>query len=250
MEPVAQSLEVQYYGHMRPHVTALTWNGAQVTVIRKKIKHIYLKVSPNTGAITVSGPLHAPNSHILSILEKHEEKLQLIADKLRSRKDTSVITLNEGAKLLLGGSSYTLTYVKPVLHGIIDREHGTITLPPVPYAHNALEQIYMGVLSDWCGQLASKYTNKLGVKLQKIQLRMMKSRWGSCTSSTGRISLNLDLARYDKRYFTYVLVHELAHIRIANHSPDFYRLVETVIPDWKAVRKEMREFRIPEYRDS
>ena len=64
-----------------------------------------------------------------------------------------------------------------------------------------------------------------------IELRTMSKRWGSCTPN-GKIFLNPLLISATKDCIDYVIVHELCHLRFPNHSPSFYRLLTSIMPDW------------------
>ncbi len=73
---------------------------------------------------------------------------------------------------------------------------------------------------------------KQGTPRPDIQIRKMKSRWGSL-SAKGRLTLNTDLVRAPKECIDYVVTHELCHLKHHNHSPAFYELLEKSMPDWK-----------------
>lgn len=75
-----------------------------------------------------------------------------------------------------------------------------------------------------------------------LTIRKMKSRWGVCNVKTKRITLNLELIKMDIKYLDYVIVHELSHLVYANHQKDFWSLVFKVIPNYKEIRKEMKEY--------
>ncbi|MCH7574678.1 MAG: M48 family metallopeptidase [Candidatus Marinimicrobia bacterium] len=72
----------------------------------------------------------------------------------------------------------------------------------------------------------------------ELTLRTMKTRWGSC-SPRGRITLNTHLIRLPKRCIDYVITHELCHLKQPNHGEGFYRLLNSVMPDWRDRREKL-----------
>ncbi len=79
----------------------------------------------------------------------------------------------------------------------------------------------------------------LGAPLPPLRIRTMKTCWGSC-SSKGKITLNLHLVQLPVPLIDYVILHELCHLIQMNHSPRFWALMDSVLPDWKARRKELK----------
>lgn len=75
-----------------------------------------------------------------------------------------------------------------------------------------------------------------------VRLRQVTSRWGSCDKRRGIIMLSVKLLLLDQELFDYVAVHELAHLRHADHSDVFWHLVSKKMPDWKQKRKKLRRF--------
>jgi predicted metal-dependent hydrolase len=69
-----------------------------------------------------------------------------------------------------------------------------------------------------------------------MKIRHMKTRWGSI-SKTGTMTLNINLIKAPRNCIDYVVIHELCHLVHANHSNDFYALLEKVLPDWKDNKK-------------
>ncbi len=75
---------------------------------------------------------------------------------------------------------------------------------------------------------------------RRVQIRGQKSRWGSC-SGRGTISLNYNLLFLRPALVRYVLLHELCHTVHLNHSPEFYALLGTWAPDYRSLRRELRQ---------
>jgi len=87
--------------------------------------------------------------------------------------------------------------------------------------------------------LAGKY----GFTYNKVFIRNQKTRWGSC-SSKNNISLNMRIVRLPEELIGYVILHELAHTRIKNHSHDFWAMMNKLVGDGKGKAAKLREFRI------
>ncbi|MDH5553527.1 MAG: M48 family metallopeptidase, partial [Nitrosomonas sp.] len=88
---------------------------------------------------------------------------------------------------------------------------------------------------------AEPYAHKLGVPLPPIKLSRAKTRWGSC-NSRGVIHLNWRLIQMPSHLVNYVVAHELSHLIEMNHSPEFWRLVGSIYPDYLGARKELKQF--------
>ena len=84
------------------------------------------------------------------------------------------------------------------------------------------------------------YANIMGLKYGRITITGAKTRFGSC-SSKGNISFSYFLVQYPEEAIDYVVVHELAHILEMNHSARFYKIVESVLPDYKERRKLLKK---------
>lgn len=83
------------------------------------------------------------------------------------------------------------------------------------------------------------YAEIMGLKYGRITITGAKTRFGSC-SSKGNISFSYRLMLYPEAAIDYVVVHELAHLLEMNHSPAFYKIVESVMPDYKERRKLLK----------
>jgi predicted metal-dependent hydrolase len=87
-----------------------------------------------------------------------------------------------------------------------------------------------------------RLSNETGLSYTAVSIRQQETRWGSC-SSRHSISLNARLLFLPPELVTYVLVHELCHTRHLNHSPRFWRLVESYLPGYRQFNGELRDGR-------
>jgi predicted metal-dependent hydrolase len=76
-----------------------------------------------------------------------------------------------------------------------------------------------------------------------LLVRRLKTRWGSC-SRAGRVLLNTELVQAPTECIDYVIVHELCHLKIPDHSPAFFRLLTRSMPDWKERKEKLELLRI------
>lgn len=81
---------------------------------------------------------------------------------------------------------------------------------------------------------------RLGFSPPRIQIRKMKSRWGSL-SAMGILTLKPDLIRAPRDCIDYVVIHELCHLKYQNHSKEFYRLLDQVMPDWHKQKNKLEQ---------
>lgn len=84
----------------------------------------------------------------------------------------------------------------------------------------------------------------LGVRWTQLRLSSARTRWGSARTG-GSISLNWRLMHYRPAIIDYVVAHELSHLRVMDHSPRFWSVVESVVPDHAALRRSLRELPAP-----
>lgn len=83
------------------------------------------------------------------------------------------------------------------------------------------------------------YSELMGVRHNGYKVTSARKRFGSC-SSRNTLCFSYILMLYPEEAVDYVIVHELAHIRYHNHSKDFYRLIESVMPDYKVRQRLLR----------
>ena len=88
------------------------------------------------------------------------------------------------------------------------------------------------------------FTQRLGVRYTRLSLSSAQTRWGSA-SADGSIRLNWRLIHLAMPTIDYVVAHELAHLREMNHSPRFWAVVRSVLPDFEDARVSLKEHSLP-----
>ncbi|HEV8387883.1 MAG TPA: M48 family metallopeptidase, partial [Nitrososphaera sp.] len=82
---------------------------------------------------------------------------------------------------------------------------------------------------------------RMNAQYNKVSVKKQKSRWGSC-SKKGNLNFNLMLAAAPPAVLDYVMIHELAHVSVLDHSPRFWAIVQAADPEYKSHREWLSSF--------
>lgn len=120
---------------------------------------------------------------------------------------------------------------------------GTITfhVPDKRRASSYQEEWYKQQTSAMIEARLPALAEKMGLKYNKVSVKKQKSRWGSCTR-TGNLNFNLMLSAAPSEVVDYVMIHELAHLSVLDHSPRFWELVKWADPQYKSHREWLSNF--------
>jgi len=105
---------------------------------------------------------------------------------------------------------------------------------------SALESWYKARAQEVIQRRVELYCQELGWKVPPVLVRNQKKRWGSCNAK-GELRFNWRLIMAPLELLDYVVVHEMAHLKVLNHSPRFWRLVEQIMPDYKERHQALNE---------
>lgn len=109
-----------------------------------------------------------------------------------------------------------------------------------PHALNLLRHFYERESRRYLTERINSWAEFTGLRPQRLSFREQRTRWGSC-SSRGTISLNWRMIVFRPELIDYILVHELCHLRHLNHSTKFWSLLESFLPNFEALEKEIRQ---------
>ncbi len=212
---------------------------------RKRIKNINLRVYPAQGRLYVSAPLDTKKEDIVAFLESKISWIEGHLDRasLGEMKEELKFLPGECHKFL--GKSYLLKSGKKDLRRPVELRDGGIYLNLGEKSSGeknktALEAFYREELKILLQSLVEKWEEKLGLRVEEIRIRKMKTRWGSCNVRERRIWINLELIKKDQKLIEYVLVHEMLHLIERGHNKRFYALMDSYLPQWRELKKMLK----------
>lgn len=89
-----------------------------------------------------------------------------------------------------------------------------------------------------------KWEKITGLKCSSWQSEYMTTKWGSCNTATRKIWLNLQLAKKPIECLEYVILHELAHLKVKNHGAEFVAILEQYMPNWRERRQDLNDSKL------
>tara|TARA_R110002096_G_scaffold428319_2_gene639835 strand:+ start:11295 stop:11990 length:696 start_codon:yes stop_codon:yes gene_type:complete len=205
-------------------------------------KTLGITVLPNRSIIV--------NAPIGNSIEKIEEKIHKRASWILKQQDhflsfeprKTIRRFVSGESHLYLGRQYQLLLVKSdeekVKHigGKIE-----VRTNDTSKAEKLLETWYLDKSKTWFHNIAEpliEHFKKYQVEPNKLEIRKMKNRWGSC-STKGRILLNLELIKAPKACIEYVIIHELCHLVHRDHTKAFFDLQQREFPEWKKWKNKL-----------
>lgn len=186
----------------------------------------------------VEAALHEKSAWILRKLHEQRERSRRVAE--------TRVDWRDGALLPFLGSPVTLALDAATVGAVLDATGDTRRLCLGLPATAAPTQIRDAVQS-WLQRQARRvfeerialFAPRLGVRVARLSLSSATTRWGSA-SANGAIRLNWRLVHFGLPVVDYVVTHELAHLREMNHSPAFWDVVRSVLPDYEVARMTLR----------
>lgn len=208
-------------------------------LIRSKRRTIALIVELD-GTFTVRAPLRVPQAEIDSFIQQKANWLVRTQEKMKSAQPAVKKQYADGESFLFLGSLFDLKLVerqKPVLQF---NDGFTLSQSARERGEAYFVRWYKERAFEVISGLVREYSQKHGFTPSQVKISSARTRWGSC-SSTGKLNFTWRLVMAPLEVVDYVVAHELAHLRVKNHSRKFWKLVETICPDYKRHRKWLKE---------
>jgi predicted metal-dependent hydrolase len=224
-------------------------NGCEVAYVLKRSRRRTLGFSISRDGLVVAAPLRLGQREIDRGLREKSGWILGKLDEWARRPKPQELILETGAQLPWLGGKLVLDIEEKGVRTLVRRSGNRLSLSVDPQLHGALrERTLKSAITRYYkreghGFMAPKveaYAQRLGKSIAGVQIRDQKRRWGSCAPD-GMIRLNWRLMGFPEPLVDYVCAHEAAHLVEANHSAAYWRVVESLLPDWKESRRRMRE---------
>ena len=220
----------------------LVLGGVHIAVEKKRIKNMYLRVQPPDGRVLLTAPKRMPDA---AIEQFARARLPWIQKHLAQFGHRPVPRYESGETLYLFGKPYPLEVVPAAGRMRVELHGGCIRLLApeggTPEKRGAaLENWYRRQLAAAAEETLPRLEQIVGARASALRIRNMTTRWGTCNTATGAITLNLQLAGRAPEFLEYVIVHELTHLHEPSHNARFYALMDQFYPGWKQVRKRLK----------
>lgn len=229
-------------------MTVITISDISVEVEWKAIKNVHLTVYPPDARIHVSAPFSMTEDavrlflvtklpwirlRISQILEQHRQTpREYVSGENHyykgQRYRLKVICDNAAPKVEVQGNEYIVLHIRE--SSVLERR-GEI-----------LKEWYRAELKNMLPALIAKWEEILDVRVNKWEVKQMKTLWGSCNHRTRNIIFNLELIKKPQHCIEYIVVHELLHIKVRLHNEEFTTLLNRYFPNWKLLKEELNDF--------
>lgn len=226
--------------------TELDIGGIPVDVVFKDIKNVHLSVYPPTGRVRISAPcrMTIENVRLFAISKLGWIKKQ--QGKLLSQERETPREFLERESHYAWGRRYLLRVEETDGHAGVDIRHRDLVLHVEPGAsaqrrQELLDDWYRRELRQAAAPLIHKWEIALELQVSRFFVQRMKTKWGSSNPALRTIRLNLELAKKSPECLDYVVLHEILHFIVPDHSTRFQAQLDERMPGWRHVRQSLNE---------
>lgn len=210
--------------------------GTEIKTVRSRGKYLRLKIDGKTGEVYLYIPRYVSMAEAERFVVAKSEWIQSSRQKVLSRLEKENLPKD---KIWLFGKECRLVFqgeqtdFKDEHFVCISAKRGDCE----EKLNEAVLKLYKRELSEYITKEFKEVENLVGLKANGWRIRKMDTRWGSCNIHSGNISFSVNLAKKSKECIDYVILHEIAHLKYANHGSEFKCFLTQFMPDWKKRKK-------------
>lgn len=214
----------------------------EIKIVRSRRKTIALIVQSD-GSLLVRAPLRVTQRQIMDVVQQQAEWVRTRQEAARQRAAAAPPkAFVEGEIFNYLGQPYRLVIANAARPALaLDAQAGQFRLARAaqPGAAALFDAWYRRQARQVFTERVAFYARQIGLQPQKLRISSARTRWGSC-SSRGTLSFTWRLVMAPLPVIDYVVVHELCHLQVRNHSKDFWNKVRAIMPDYKERARWLR----------
>jgi len=220
--------------------------GIPVRIIKKDIKNMHLYVKPPDGHVEVSAPQHLSDDSIAMFIRTRVGWIKKQQEKFRVQPRQTEREFISGETLYVWGKQFFLQVEYSNRGNALelsgDRAILTVRKESTPQQReNYVNEWYRERLKAEIEMRLPKWETLTGLHCSSWQTKYMTTKWGTCNTSTGKIWINLQLAKKTIECLEYVLLHEIIHLSHKKHDQYFTDCMDKYMPSWRETRKLLND---------
>ena len=227
------------------HRTHIEVQGIPIEIVRKDIKNFYIGVHPPDGRVRASAPLQFDDDAVRIAIISHLKWIRQQQATFEQQHRQSEREFVAGESHYFRGKRYLLDVIEhdaPPKVSLPNNKKIILSIRPGSdrdAREAAIHRWYRQQLRTELPLLLEKWEPTLGVSVNEVRIKRMKTLWGSCNVEAKRIWLNLELAKKPESCLVYILVHEMVHLLERAHNDRFRKLMDKFLPQWHIYRDQL-----------
>jgi predicted metal-dependent hydrolase len=217
-----------------------------VDVLLKNIKNVHLSVYPPTGRVRISAPERMSLDAIRVFAVSKLAWIKQQKAKLREQERETPREYLDRETHYVWGKRYLLKVVEGNGVSTVQLDHSKMILRVSPGKNRGMvealvDRWYREQLKAVVPGLIAKWEPLICVKVKRLFVQKMKTKWGSCNAGASSIRLNTDLAKKPRECLEYIVVHEMVHLLEPTHNSRFVALMDRLMPQWRDRREQLNQ---------
>lgn len=224
-------------------------SGITIDIQKKNIKNMHLAVLPPDGKVRVSAPMHLSDESIAMFVRTKLVWIKKQQEKFALQPRQSEREFISGETLYVFGKQYFLRVMYSYKGNslVLNGNEAVLTVRKESTAKQReafVNEWYRDLLKEKISIYLPKWEQITGLYCDSWQTKYMTTRWGTCNTNTRKIWFNLQLAKKPIECLEYVILHELAHLKVKNHGKDFIAILDMYMPYWRETKKLLNDFKL------
>ena len=211
----------------------------RANIIRQNRKTIKILIDEN-GQVSIYAPKHITNSEIEKLVGNKESWAMKKSFQIKERRENNRDIFDYNS-ILVCGKEYKVKDYSGKKPGLSN----DYFLIPSKYGKDK----YVNVIKKWLKSLSSEMiekrlnelSNTTNLQYKSVKIGNFKAKWGSCDSSKN-IKINYKVVMLPHKIIDAVLLHELVHTKVMNHSQAFYKKLIAIMPEYKKYRAVLKNY--------